>query len=284
VTAPVGVGARSRTPLLTLITQESLDRDYQVAASRREHDRQAGPRSRTAVILVVAAFAMLVTVAAVQTSRNADVDSESRTALIQRVEARRTLIAELQEQAADLRDRNAAVEADLRRVGQRYSSVQARRHELGALTGFERVTGDGVQVIVDNAPNAGASAQLRDSDLALLVDGLWAAGAEAIAINGQRLTALSAIRNSGPAIEVNSVGVAPPYTVAAIGDRGSLSADFISTRSGQAFVGLARQYDFRYELDNVEGLRLPAAPATQRQLRSAEQLDKNPPGRGGGEQ
>ena len=54
---------------------------------------------------------------------------------------------------------------------------------------------------------------VRDADLAILVDGLWNAGAEAIAINGQRLTALTPIRNAGPAIQVNSTPLVPPYVV-----------------------------------------------------------------------
>jgi uncharacterized protein YlxW (UPF0749 family) len=274
------VSDRARTPLLTLITQESLDRDYQVAASRRGPDEHEGPASRTAVVLVLAAFAMLVTVAAVQTSRNADVNDASRASLIQRIESRRTVVGELQEQVAELRAANTAAEEDLRQLGDRLSSLRTRRAELGALTGFARVTGDGLRISLDNAPYADINAQLRDSDLTLLVDGLWAAGAEAIAINGQRLTAMSAIRNSGPAIEVNSVGIAPPYTVTAIGDRRSLSADFITSRSGQAFVTLAQQYGFRYELDNVESVELPAAPLTQRRLRSAERR-KQPKVQGG---
>ena len=48
-------------------------------------------------------------------------------------------------------------------------------------------------------------------DLATLVDGLWQAGAEAIAINGRRLTALSAIVNSGIAVRVNRSELNPPY-------------------------------------------------------------------------
>lgn len=275
------VSDRARTPLLTLITEEALDRDYQVAASRRDPDRPEGAGSRTAVVLVVAAFAMLVTVAAVQTSRNADVDHASRASLAQRIEARRALAADLQEEVAGLRAANSDAEADLRGLGERVSSLQTRRLELGALTGFAGITGDGVRISLDNAPYADPNAQVRDSDLALLVDGLWSAGAEAIAINGQRLTALSAIRNSGPAIEVNSVGIAPPYTVTAIGDGRSLSADFISSRSGQAFVALAQQYGFRYEMDRVDSVQLPAAPASQRRLRSAERLSTKAKERGG---
>jgi uncharacterized protein YlxW (UPF0749 family) len=260
---------RSRTPLLTLITQEALDRDYQVAASRRGPDEHEGAGSRTAVVLVVAAFAMLVTIAAVQTSRNADVEDASRASLIKRVESRREVLAGLQDEVARLREDNNTAEDDLRRLGERYSAVQARRSELGALTGFARVTGDGVRVSLDNAEFADPTAQMRDSDLALLVDGLWAAGAEAVAINGQRLTSVSAIRNSGPAIEVNSIGIAPPYTVTAIGDRGELAANLLETPSGLAFVSLANQYGFRYDIDNVTDIRLPAGPGSLRELRSA---------------
>lgn len=260
---------RSRTPLLVLITAEALDRDYQVAASRRAPGEHEGAGSRTAVVLVVAAFAMLVTIAAVQTSRNADVEDASRESLIGRIESRRAELAGLQDEVAGLREANNAAENQLRRLGDRYSAIQARRSELGAMTGFTRVVGDGVRVSLDNAEFADPTAQLRDSDLALLVDGLWAAGAEAIAINGQRLTSMSAIRNSGLAIEVNGIGIAPPYTVTAIGDPGALAANLLETASGLAFVSLANQYGFRYDIDNVTDIRLPAGPASLRELRSA---------------
>ncbi|WP_435769918.1 DUF881 domain-containing protein [Nocardioides sp. SYSU DS0651] len=275
---------RSRTPLLTLITQESLDRDYQVAASRRDPEDREPTGSRFAVVAVVAVFALLVTVAAVQTSRNADVDNASRSSLVERIESVRGLVADLQEEVARLREENAAAEEELRSLGERYSTVQARRSALGALTGFEAVTGDGVRVTVDNAPGAGSSAQVRDSDLALLVDGLWAAGAEAVALNGQRLTARSAIRNSGRAVEVNSVGIAPPYTVTALGDPRTLAADLLTgSPSGLAFVALAQQYGFRYDVDRVSDVRLPAAPTSLRRLRFAEQRTSSPKGEAGGQ-
>ncbi|MFC5730027.1 MULTISPECIES: DUF881 domain-containing protein [Nocardioides] len=260
---------RSRTPLLALITAEALDRDYQVAASRKGPDEHTRASSRTAVVLVVAAFAMLVTVAAVQTSRNADTEDASRASLIDRIGARRAMVAGLQDEVARLREDNTTAQNEVRRLGERYSAVQARRAQLGALTGFTRVTGDGVRISLDNAEFADPNAQLRDSDLALLVDGLWAAGAEAIAINGQRLTSMSAIRNSGLAIEVNSIGIAPPYTVTAIGNPRTLAADLLETPSGLAFVSLASQYGFRYDIDNVTDIRLPAGPGKLRELRSA---------------
>jgi uncharacterized protein YlxW (UPF0749 family) len=274
---------RARTPLLTLITQESLDRDYQVAADRRgEKAQPEGRRAyRIGVIAVIGAFAMLVTVAGVQTSENADVNDASRASLIKRVEDRRAVVSHDQDEIARLRRRNTDAEAALSSLGRRYASVQARVDRLGALTGFEPVTGSGVRVKVDNAPNAGDDQQIRDSDLSLLVNGLWQAGAEAIAVNGQRLSPVTAIRNSGIAIEVNSVGIAPPYTIEAVGDRRTLAANFVESESGLQFVALVDQFGFTYRMDTVTGLRLPAAPDAFQQLRSAKQIPKNHKRQGG---
>lgn len=261
---------RTRTPLLAVITAEALDRDYQVAASRRGTETREGPGVRVAVVLVTAAFALLVTVAAVQTSENADVNDASRATLIERIEARRAVVADLQSQIADQLEANTAAEATLRSVGSRFADAQALRAERGALTGFEPATGDGVRATLDNPPFAGEDDEaVRDSDLALLANAFWASGAEAISINGQRLSPVSGIGTSGEAIEINGVGIAPPYTIAVIGDQGTLLANFVDTSSGLQFLAIKDQYGFPYETDNVDDLRLPAAPASLRQLRSA---------------
>ena len=275
---------RARTPLLTLITQESLDRDYQVAASRRgERAQPQGRRAyRIGVIAVIGAFAMLVTVAGVQTSQNADINNASRASLTKRIEDRRAVVNRDQTLIARLREQNAAAESTLNTLGRRYAGVQARVAKLGALSGFEPVTGGGVRVTVDNAPDAGDNEQIRDSDLALLVNGLWQAGAEAIAVNGQRLSPVTAIRNSGVAIEVNSVGIAPPYRIEAVGDPRTLSANFVDAQSGLQFLALVDQYGFSYKMDNESTLRLPAAPAAFQRLRSAKHEHKNPKRQGGG--
>ncbi len=58
---------------------------------------------------------------------------------------------------------------------------------------------------------------VHDVDLQALVNELWASGAEAVAINDQRMVARSSIRCVGPTILVNAVRLAPPYEVVAIG-------------------------------------------------------------------
>lgn len=261
---------RTRTPLLALITEEALDRDYQVAASRRGAGHGGGPGLRAAVVVVVAAFAMLVTVAAVQTSRNGDAADASRASLIERIESRRAVVSDLQGDIADLRKANSEAEKALRSLGSQYADRQARASEIGALTGFEPVTGDGIRAVLDNARFADENSAVRDSDLALLANALWSAGADAIAINGQRLSAAGAIRTSGDAIEVNGIGIAPPYTIKAIGDQRNLASNFLDSQSGLQFLALRDQYGFVFDVVNEDDLHLSAAPGSLRILRSAE--------------
>ena len=83
------------------------------------------------------------------------------------------------------------------------------------------------------------------------------------------------------AIEINGTGVAPPYTVLAIGDRGTLAADFVETASGLRFVALARQYGFEQKMVNADDLHLPAAPGALLRLPSATNLTDRGGGPGG---
>lgn len=268
--APV-VPERVHLPLLTLITQQSLDEDYLVAAERRAAGAPRPPRGRPqrVVALVVAAFGILVATAFVQTSRNADVQDAGRATLIDRLETERDRLARQQGQVADLREGNLELEAELGRLSDTEQEVLVTNRRLEVRTGFLRVTGQGVRVTITDRPDADAVQLVQDSDIALLVNGLWEAGAEAISVNGQRLTARTAIRTSGQAIEVNQKGIAGPYVVEAVGDNRTLSARLFDTTSGLSFAGTADRYGFTYDVQNVGQLSLPAGPPLFLILRTA---------------
>ncbi|MGO1341870.1 MAG: DUF881 domain-containing protein, partial [Cellulosimicrobium funkei] len=68
------------------------------------------------------------------------------------------------------------------------------------------------------------------SDLQRVVNALWAGGAEAVAINDQRLTGLSAIRSAGDAVLVDLQPLVGPYRVEAIGDPDAMRTSLL--RSG----------------------------------------------------
>lgn len=261
---PAAAAERVSTPLLTLITQQSLDEDYRHVAERRA-DQGGMPTHRRRVgtaTVVVAVFGLLVTVAAVQNSQRAGVESASRASLIANIDRGRADVAALQERIVDLRELDVSLQDNLVDVTASAQGALARVERLEAVTGFGAVTGPGVRVTVDDAE----SFSVRDRDLRPLVDGLWNAGAEAISINGQRLTARTPIRNSGAAIHVNFRPLSPPYVVLAIGDPRTLQADLMETTSGLTFRDTASHFGFPWKMDNVDRLALPAAPQRLQRL------------------
>lgn len=259
---------RFTTPLLTLITQQSLDEDYQHVADQRLSGLKAAGRRRHGVtVAALAVFALLVTIAAVQTSRDAGVRNEDRSELISRIDARRTAISHLQKDLGKLRAANVADDAAYQEMGQQLSQVESRVVSLETATGFHTMTGAGVRGIVDDGSEP--DDKVRDSDLRLLVNGLFEAGASGVAVNGQRITVLSALRNSGQVIRINDVSLSPPYTVDAVGDKRILWARFSNTTSGSQFRDLTTQLGMPFSMQNVNELSLPAAPSRMRTLHYA---------------
>jgi len=265
-------------PLLDLVQRQALDEDYLVAAERRaRRGEPAGPggvrrgsgHPRRVAAVAVMVFGIMASTAAVQTQRNASVADEGRASLLARIEGESDRVARLQKQIGDLREVNDASEERALALGEQQQALTPRLRRLQVRTGFVPVRGEGVRVIVTDEASGTPDGAVKDEDLALLVDGLWAAGAEAIAINGQRMTVTSWIRVSGAAIQVNGVGIASPYTVQAIGDRLTLQARFFDTSSGLAFNDLSQRYGFEFDMTDEDELRLPSASFALRVLRSA---------------
>ena len=260
--------------LLDRVAAGALDEDYALVARRRaeqpapESPHGTAPtaatgrarltRARLGSVAALAGFTLLLTVAAVQTAREEPAREAERQTLAAEVAERRD---ELEATRTELLQARAEV-ADLR--AQQLSSteagraLQSRLTRLGADVGATRVTGPGMVVTVDDAPDATSDRErVLDGDLQRLVNGLWEAGAEAISINGQRLTQLSAIRTAGDAIHVNFKPLRPPYEVSVIGDPDQLPARFVETAGGSWWLNLRSVYEVRFEMSSKEDLVLP---------------------------
>jgi uncharacterized protein YlxW (UPF0749 family) len=259
--------------LLDYLTTHAMDEDYEFVSERRQRTqpddgREPTPaRSRIGVVgaLVMALFAVLVVTAAVQTSRNSVNNEKERRELVGQVDQARA-------QVDGDRVRLTSLQLEVRRLQTRQLSsdtsaqgILATINELGMRAGTIAVRGPGVRVVADDAPGAdSARNQVLDSDLQKLVNGLWEAGAEAISLNGQRLTNLSTIRLAGNAITVNAHSLRRPYVIFAIGNKDTLPARFAETSSGQAWLDLKREVGLRLQITPVSSLRLPAADVSLR--------------------
>uniref|UniRef100_UPI0033EFD0A7 DUF881 domain-containing protein n=1 Tax=Streptomyces sp. NPDC029003 TaxID=3155125 RepID=UPI0033EFD0A7 len=274
--------------LLTHVMDHSLDEGYAEASDRRRADGTAGlPRTLRAKLALAAGLvlaAMVVTLGAAQARIAAPVLAKERQELIDRVERADSHANGLERDVERLRTEVADRQGE---VLKQPGGDQARL--LALLSGATEVRGPGVKLVVDDAkgssPGGGGgpresagfsdTGRVRDRDMQRIVNGLWQAGAEAVSINGQRLTALSAIRAAGDAILVDNRPLVPPYEVLAVGDKKRLGTAFQDSVDGQYLHVLQESYGIRYTLSAVDQVKLPAASSlTVHTATAAEQQKK----------
>jgi uncharacterized protein YlxW (UPF0749 family) len=269
-----GDGQRRFAPdFLTELFQNPLDPGYADAAARKARgEGRTGTTKRVVSgisALTLVALGFLLVVAYQQTMADEPARSRARETLVDQVQSRRTGTAELQTRADQLR----AEVADLREK-QLGGAAVARLRDLEAETGLAPVRGSGARITVGDGPmpvdpltgERKSEARVRDTDLQVATNALWAAGAEAIAVNGQRLTATSTIRQAGEAILVDLRPVTTPYQVVAIGPE-DLAGTFREGPAGRFFRALNTKFGISYDVTDVKNVTLDAA--TEPNLRQA---------------
>ncbi|MFJ8727580.1 DUF881 domain-containing protein [Streptomyces sp. NPDC093269] len=261
--------------LLTNVMDHSLDDGYAEAAARKHTEGEGGlPRTVRAKLGLAAGLVLaglVVTVGAAQARVAAPTVAKERQELIDRIQSETAAADKLEGTVDTLRD---DVSARQRSALERDGGSDAA-DLVGVLSGAVAVHGPGVKLVVNDAKEATSggngdpretsdfsdTGRVRDRDMQRVVNGLWESGAEAISINGQRLTALSAVRAAGDAILVDNRPLVPPYTVLAVGDGDRLSTGFQNSADGLYLHELQENYGIRTGI-SVEGdVRLPAAPS-----------------------
>lgn len=147
--------------------------------------------------------------------------------------------ADLKEQAsrrsAQVEDLNDDVQSLGRAIDQyaNPSTVTKTDCALALQSATVAVSGPGITVTLTDRSGPGkGSGAVRDQDLAMVVNALWAAGAEAISINDQRIGPSTYVRTAGAVILVNITPVSSPYDVTAIGDSNALSIALVRGNTG----------------------------------------------------
>ncbi|MEU4863499.1 DUF881 domain-containing protein [Kitasatospora aureofaciens] len=272
--------------LLTNVMDHSLDEGYAEAAAARggEHDSRI-PRTLRGLLTLGAGLALVgavVTVGAVNAHKAEPTLAKERDALIHRINDSNGTADHLQKEVQDLRRKVEDTQQ------QALPSGDAGAAGLTDQVGLGEVTGPGVKLVLEDAAGTGSggnvdpragqgfsnSGRLRDRDLQLVVNGLWGSGAEAVSINGQRLTALSAIRAAGEAVLVDNRPLVPPYNIQAIGDGPKLLSAFENDMAGQYLRLLEEKYGIKSTLSAQKSLTLPAAVGVT--LRTAQPVTPEP--------
>ncbi|HQR78791.1 MAG TPA: DUF881 domain-containing protein [Actinomycetota bacterium] len=246
--------------LLDRLMAEAQADDYALA-------QEQAPTTRGSLVVaagLLAVIGFLLAVAFWQHEAVQPAAADRRQVLIDRVESAEERAQESQAKAADLR----ASVSQLQKLassglGEDFAD-QLRAVEIAS--GFVALTGPGVILTVDDAHPplpAGVEpdeARVLDIDLQLAVNGLWEAGAQAVAINDVRLTSVTAIRTAGEAILVDYRPLEPPYRISAIGPP-DLAEVFAGTETAGDLKQLGRDYGIQSDVRSVREVNVPASTA-----------------------
>ena len=179
---------------------------------------------------------------------------------IQRLEAEqqqlKSKIAVLRQELAE-RQQIASAHTDRLQV----LSIELDRQQL--LAGLTPVQGPGVVVTLDDSsvqipPGADSNAYIiHEYDLRDIINLLWMAGSEAIAINDERLVGTSSIYCVGSTVMVNNTRLSPPYLIRAIGNPRVQQDCLRNTSHLQELKAKQRQYGLQFDAKAVANLTLP---------------------------
>jgi uncharacterized protein YlxW (UPF0749 family) len=168
----------------------------------------------------------------------------------------------------DLREQIQAVEGEGEGSAVLVRQLNERLEEARIAAGLIPLTGTGLVLQIEDSqlpvpPDGSESDYLVGSqDVRVMVEELWTAGAEAIAVNGERITPTTAIIDIGSSLLVNSAYLAPPYQVAALGppemvDRLTTSPGFIDFLRARA-----QAYGIHVSLAEPDSVDMPAFVGT----------------------
>jgi uncharacterized protein YlxW (UPF0749 family) len=184
------------------------------------------------------------------------------------IAATQTTVADQEKQAADLR----ALVDQLNRAAAAGSSSVARENGRGDLllspAGLSAVTGPGLVVALDDAPRPAPGAPpasnnpddlvVHQQDVQSVLNALWAGGAEAVTLMGERVISTSAVRCVGNTLLVQGRLVGPPFVLRAIGNSGTMRAALNVEPGVALFRRYVDAFGLGYTVTSATTLRMPA--------------------------
>jgi uncharacterized protein YlxW (UPF0749 family) len=230
------------------------------------------PRTRPGLpwrvlVPVTALAAGLLFATSAATAAGTDLRAGRRTQLTDLITAESRTVAAQERKAATLRAEVARVQAQAAAGNSRVAAERARGTALAPAAGLVAVTGAGVTVRLDDAPRKEGVPPASDNpddlvvhqqDVQAVVNALWAGGAEAMTLMGQRVISTSAVRCVGNTVVLHGRVYSPPFVVSAIGDPERLRAALDDAPGVRFFRTFVDKYDLGYSVRTDDDLDLPA--------------------------
>jgi uncharacterized protein YlxW (UPF0749 family) len=143
--------------------------------------------------------------------------------------------------------------------------MQKQAEKLAPSAGLTALSGPGVSVTLDDAPVTSRGKDVdpdalvvHQQDIQGVVNALWAGGAEAMTLQGQRIISTSAVRCVGNTVRINGWVYSPPYHIEAIGDAEGMIEALGESPEVDIYRDYAAKYHLGWSLKNVPNVHVPA--------------------------
>ena len=223
-------------------------------------------RPWTLLVPLTALGAGLLFATSASTAQGTDLRADRRLQLTELIARERAAVLRRERSAGDLRREVDETSASLAEQDSRVAAATAPAALVDA-AGLRAVTGPAVTVSLDDAPRQPGRPPLSEDpddlvvhqqDVQAVVNALWAGGAEAMTLMGQRVVSTSAVRCVGNTVVLHGRVYSPPFVVTAVGDPDALT-DVLDEDPGVAyFRTFVDRFALGYDVRTSDRVELPA--------------------------
>ena len=178
-----------------------------------------------------------------------------------------TLVRNRQEQVKVVENEVAALDAQIQSFTAATPQSGTPDEDAFTARSTRPVSGPGVQITLSDAPPGqipeGATPNdlvIHQQDIEDTMNALWAGGAEAMTVQGVRITNRTVIRCIGNVILVDGTSYSPPYVIQAIGDPDTLRATVTANPRMVNYQAYVTKYGLGWDMQTKDSLSF--APAT----------------------
>ena len=218
-------------------------------------------RSKSILFVIFLLFGMVITMQLRSILLAQQQKSKEQTS----IQSLSTELEQVKTEGLELQENLRMLEEEMEEIIKRFDSgdnptlneLVKTRKNMQLINGFTSVRGDGVVITLNDAP---AKTEvdpneliIHDSDITAILNDLKAAGAQALAINDERIIATSKQLCTGPTILINKSRYPVPYIIKAIGDQEALYSALEQRES----VFIMRIYNIRVDIRKEKDILVP---------------------------
>jgi uncharacterized protein YlxW (UPF0749 family) len=226
------------------------------------------PSAWAALVPVVALSAGLLFATSSQTAQGTDLRGGEVTQLSALIAQREAGISAQEEQLAALEEQTRALTDQAASRDGAVAAAQAAGQKGELSAGLVALAGEGVEITLDDAPRRpdgslpmGARPDdvvIHQSDVQAVVNALWAAGADGVAVMDQRLIATSAVRCVGNVLLLEGRTYSPPFVVTAVGDPDAFQAQLAASPQVAVFQQAVQDFGLTFAVRDRPTVTVPA--------------------------